>query len=138
MSGLRDAATRAVATVAVLVRDYDEAAAWYCDRLGFAVAEDIDLGAGKRWVVMAAAPSGGARLLLARAEGPAQLARVGDQAGGRVFLFLETDDFARDHRAMLSRDVVFREAPRHEAYGTVCVFEDLYGNLWDLIEPRRR
>jgi catechol 2,3-dioxygenase-like lactoylglutathione lyase family enzyme len=128
---------RSVATVSLLVHDYDEAIAWYRDRLGFALAEDVDLGAGKRWVVVAPAGGRGARLLLAKADGEAQSARVGDQAGGRVFLFLETDDFARDHAGMLARGVRFREQPRHEAYGTVAVFEDLYGNPWDLIEPRR-
>ena len=81
--------------------------------------------------------SGGARLLLAKADGERQLERVGDQTGGRVFLFLETDDFSRDHAAMLAKGVVFKEAPRREAYGTVAVFCDLYGNLWDLIEPKR-
>jgi catechol 2,3-dioxygenase-like lactoylglutathione lyase family enzyme len=125
---------RALATVALVVRDYDEAIAWYTDRLGFALAGDVDMGAGKRFVTLAL--NGGARLLLARAEGAAQSARIGDQTGGRVFLFLETDDFARDHAAMLARGVVFRESPRHEAYGSVAVFEDLYGNLWDLIEPK--
>ena len=104
--------------------------------LGFAVLEDVDLGHGKRWLLIAPPGSPSTPLLLAKAAGPAQAARVGDQAGGRVFLFLHTDDFARDHAAMRARGVRFREAPRHEAYGTVAVFEDLYGNLWDLIEPR--
>jgi hypothetical protein len=81
--------------------------------------------------------NGGARLLLAKADGERQLARIGDQTGGRVFLFLETDNFARDHEAMLAKDVSFKEESRHEAYGTVAVFSDLYGNLWDLIEPKR-
>lgn len=104
--------------------------------LGFAVLEDTDLGHGRRWLLVAPPGSPSTPLLLAKAAGPAQAARVGDQAGGRVFLFLHTDDFARDHAAMRARGVRFREAPRHEAYGTVAVFEDLYGNLWDLIEPR--
>lgn len=129
-------AQRRLATVALVVRDYDEAVGWYTDRLGFALAEDVDLGGGKRWVTLAPG-SGGARLLLARAEGGSQEARIGDQTGGRVFLFLETDDFARDHAAMLVKGVSFKEEPRHEAYGTVAVFADLYGNLWDLIEPKR-
>jgi catechol 2,3-dioxygenase-like lactoylglutathione lyase family enzyme len=127
---------RRVATVAVLVDDYDRALAWYRDKLGFTVEADADLGGGKRWVVVAAQGGAGARLLLARADGEAQRARIGDQTGGRVFLFLETDDFLRDHAAMLAGGVDFRETPRHEAYGIVAVFADLYGNLWDLIEPR--
>ncbi len=124
-----------IATVSLLVRDYDAAIAFYCGKLGFSLIADTPLGGGKRWVLVA--PSAGAtRLLLARADGPAQLARVGDQTGGRVGFFLETDDFARDHKAFLARGVSFREAPRHEPYGIVAVFEDLYGNKWDLIEPR--
>jgi catechol 2,3-dioxygenase-like lactoylglutathione lyase family enzyme len=127
---------RRVATVALVVADYDEAARWYIDKLGFSLDEDVDLGAGKRWVTLSAGERG-ARLLLARADGEAQSARIGDQTGGRVFLFLETDDFACEHAAMLAKGVSFREEPRHEAYGSVAVFADLYGNLWDLIEPRR-
>ena len=127
---------RRLATVALVVRDYDEAVRWYVEKLGFALAEDIDLGGGKRWVTLDPG-HGGARLLLARAEGERQASRVGDQTGGRVFLFLETDDFARDHAAMLSKGISFKEEPRRESYGTVAVFTDLYGNLWDLIEPKR-
>jgi len=129
-------AGRAVATVALLVADYDEAIAWYTGKLGFSLAEDIDFGGGRRWVVVAAGARG-ARLLLAKASDDRQAARIGDQTGGRVFLFLETDDFSRDHAAMLTAGVRFLEEPRHEAYGTVAVFEDLYGNRWDLIEPKR-
>ncbi len=128
---------RKVATVALVVRDYDEAVAWYVERLGFELLGNVDLGAGKRWVTVGPANGNGARLLLAQAKDEAELARIGDQTGGRVFLFLETDDFARDHAAMQAAGVEFREAPRHEAYGSVAVFADLYGNLWDLIEPRR-
>ncbi len=128
---------RSVATVAVVVRDYDEAIAWYTGKLGFDLAEDVALGDGKRWVVVAPSGGNGARLLLAMADGREQAERIGDQTGGRVFLFLETDDFARDHAAMTSAGVRFHEAPRHEAYGMVAVFEDLYGNLWDLIQPKR-
>lgn len=113
-----------------MVRDYDEALAFFVDRLGFEVAEDAPLPSGKRWVVVAPPGDGGARLLLARADNP-------EQAAGRVVLFLETDDFARDHAAYLARGVRFVEEPRRESYGTVAVFEDLYGNRWDLIEPRR-
>lgn len=128
--------TQSLATVALVVADYDEAIAWYTGALGFELLEDAPLGGGKRWVRVA--PRGGATaLLLARADNERQRARVGEQAGGRVAFFLETDDFARDHAAMLARGVRFVEAPRHEDYGTVAVFEDLYGNRWDLLEPRR-
>ena len=132
-----NAPARKVATVSLVVRDYDEAVAWYVEKLGFELLENVDLGAGKRWVTVGPAAGNGARLLLAQAKDEAELARIGDQAGGRVFLFLETDDFARDHAAMQAAGVEFREAPRHEAYGSVAVFADLDGNLWDLIEPRR-
>ncbi|RUV63199.1 VOC family protein [Mesorhizobium sp. M5C.F.Ca.IN.020.29.1.1] len=128
---------RRVATVALVVRNYDEAISWYVGKLGFLLIEDVDLGGGKRWVTVAPANGQGARLLLAEAADDAQTSRIGNQAGGRVFLFLETDDFVRDHTAMLEKGVEFREAPRHEAYGTVAVFADLHGNLWDLIEPKR-
>ena len=123
-----------LALTALLVRDYDAAIAFYVGRLGFELVEDTPQG-DKRWVVVRPPGSEGA-LLLARAEG-AQAARIGDQAGGRVFLFLETDDFARDHARMLAAGVVFLEAARHEPYGTVAVFEDLYGNRWDLIQQAR-
>jgi len=120
---------------ALLVRDYDEAIAFYVGKLGFTLSADTDQGGGKRWVVVT--PSGGgAGLLLAKAANPEQAARIGDQTGGRVFLFLETDDFAGDHSRMLAAGVRFLEAPRHEAYGSVAVFEDLYGGRWDLIERR--
>ena len=125
-----------VATVALVVRNYDEAIAWYVEKLGFVLSADVDLGDGKRWVTVEPAGGQGARLLLAEASGAAQQSRVGNQAGGRVFLFLETADFARDHAAMLANGVAFREVPRHEAYGTVAVFCDVYGNQWDLIEPK--
>jgi catechol 2,3-dioxygenase-like lactoylglutathione lyase family enzyme len=130
------AAERRIATVALVVRDYDEALRWYVEKLGFTLEEDVSLGGGKRWVTLSAGKRG-ARLLLAKGDGGEQARRIGDQTGGRVFLFLETDDFARDHAAMLARGVSFREEPRREAYGTVAVFSDLYGNLWDLIEPKR-
>lgn len=126
--------TQAIATIALVVRDYDEAIAFYRDQLGFALLADTPLG-DKRWVLVAP-PGGGARLLLAKADGEAQAARVGDQTGGRVGFFLETDDFERDFAAYSARGVRFLEAPRHEAYGSVAVFEDLYGNKWDLIQPR--
>ena len=127
-----------IATVAVVVRDYDEAIAWYTSALGFELLEDTRLEEGKRWVIVAPKGGRGVRLLLARAATSDQVGRVGDQTGGRVFLFLETDDFARDRERMIARGVAFREAPRREPYGTVAVFGDLYGNLWDLIEPAKR
>lgn len=127
--------TASVATIALLVEDYDDAIAFYRDKLGFEVPADIDMGGGKRWVLVTPG-RGGARLLLAKADGPEQLARVGDQTGGRVGFFLETDDFERDYAAFSDAGVRFLETPRHEAYGSVAVFEDLYGNKWDLIEPR--
>ena len=119
----------------VLVRDYDEAIAWFTAALGFVLVEDTDLGGGKRWVLVAPDAGPGTCLLLARASTPAQALRVGDQTGGRVALFLHTDDFARDHEKMRQRGVRFVEQPRVEAYGTVAVFEDLYGNRWDLLQP---
>lgn len=126
---------RRIGAVTYLVRDYDEAIAWFRDALGFAVISDTPLGQGKRWVLVS--PGDGALpLLLAEASTDEQRARVGDQTGGRVGFFLHTDDFGRDHGLMSAAGVRFREEPRHEAYGTVAVFEDLYGNLWDLIEPR--
>jgi catechol 2,3-dioxygenase-like lactoylglutathione lyase family enzyme len=125
--------------VALVVRDYDEAIAYYTGVLGFTLVEDTPLGGAKRWVVVApprrgAAAAESAALLLARAATPEQESRIGDQTGGRVFLFLETDDFDRDHEAMLARGVDFVERPRREAYGSVAVFRDLYGNRWDLVQ----
>jgi catechol 2,3-dioxygenase-like lactoylglutathione lyase family enzyme len=119
---------------ALLVDDYDEAISFFVDSLGFELREDTAMAEGKRWIVVApqGAPDG---LLLARAVGERQRSAVGDQSGGRVFLFLETDDFARDYLAYTERGVRFVEPPRPEAYGTVAVFEDLYGNRCDLIEP---
>ena len=124
-----------LALTALLVTDYDDAIAFYVGKLGFDLVEDTDQGAGKRWVVVRP-PGSDAGLLLARATGE-QAARVGDQAGGRVLLFLETDDFARDQGRMAVAGVRFLEAPRHEPYGTVAVFEDLYGTKWDLIQQVR-
>ena len=124
---------RAIAHVAVVVRDYDEAIAFYRDVLRFDVIEDTPLGGGKRWVLVGP-PGGGTSLLLAKAAAPEQQARVGDQTGGRVFLFLHTDDFWRDHHDLRSRGVEFVREPRRESYGIVAVFLDLYGNRWDLIQ----
>ncbi|MFD0313078.1 VOC family protein [Streptomyces flavalbus] len=127
---------RRIALVALVVDDYDEAIRFYTDALGFRLAEDAPRPDGSRWVVVEAGPpDAGTALLLARAKGDAQRARVGDQTGGRVGFFLHTDDFARDHARMLAAGVTFLEAPRHEPYGTVAVFQDLYGNRWDLLQP---
>ena len=126
---------RRIALATLLVRDYAEAIAFFTGVLGFAVGEDKPLdGAGKRWVTVVP-PGGGAGLLLARAEGEAQRAAVGRQAAGRVAFFLQTDDVARDHAALTAGGVRFIEAVRREDYGTVAVFEDLYGNLWALLGP---
>jgi len=120
--------------VALVVRDYDEAIAFYTQALGFQLIEDIDLGGGKRWVLVRPPGSDGTDLLLARAVNPEQAARIGNQTGGRVFLFLHTNDFWRDYRALTAHGVKFVRPPSEEAYGTVAVFEDLYGNKWDLLQ----
>ena len=122
-----------ISALALVVPDYDAALAFYVGTLGFRLCEDIDQGR-KRWVTVEP-PGGGTRLVLARAEGAAQAAVIGNQAGGRVFLFLSTDDFARDHAAMTAAGITFEEAPRHEAYGTVAIWRDPFGNRWDLIGP---
>jgi len=127
---------QSIAHVALVVRDYDEAIAFYTQKLSFVlVADEYQPAQDKRWVVVAPpGPSGGATLLLARASTPEQERFVGDQSGGRVFLFLSTDDFRRDYAAMVERGVRFVRPPSEQPYGTVAVFEDLYGNLWDLIQ----
>jgi catechol 2,3-dioxygenase-like lactoylglutathione lyase family enzyme len=122
--------------VSLVVADYDEAITFFTRALNFELCEDTSLGGGKRWVVVRPPGSVDCGLLLARADGPAQAARVGDQTGGRVFLFLETDDFDRDHARMVAVGVRFVGEPRHEAYGVVAVFEDLCGNRWDLIQRK--
>jgi catechol 2,3-dioxygenase-like lactoylglutathione lyase family enzyme len=124
-----------IVTVALVVRDYDEAIAFFTGSLQFVVVEDTPLGNGKRWVVVSP-PGGGTALLLARAATPEQEARIGDQTGGRVFLFLRTDDFWRDYNEMKTRGVRFVDMPREEPYGTVIVFLDLFGNRWDLVQRR--
>lgn len=124
-----------LAAVTVLVPGYDEAISFYCGVLGFELVEDKPLGAGKRWVIVRPSGSTGSGLLLARAASPEQRERIGRQAGGRVFLFLGTDDFHRDHTRYVAAGVDFVERPRTEEYGTVAVFEDPFGNRWDLIEP---
>ena len=126
--------------VALVVRDYDEAIAYFTEKLGFDLIEDSPskdrLGRKKRWVLVRPTGSGGTCLLLAKASTPDELSRVGNQTGNRVFLFLHTDDFWRDYRQMSARGVRFLETAREEAYGTVAVFEDLYGNKWDLLSLR--
>jgi catechol 2,3-dioxygenase-like lactoylglutathione lyase family enzyme len=121
-----------LALTALLVPDYDEAIAFYCGVLGFRLIEDSDLGDGKRWVVLG---SEGGSLLLAKAKKPEELAAVGNQFGGRVGLFAHTDDFEAVQARLIKAGAYFEEQPRHESYGTVAVFRDLYGNRWDLIEP---
>jgi len=128
---------QSLAHIALVVRDYDEALAFYVGTLGFTLVEDSCQPAqDKRWVVIAPPGSGpgATSILLARASTPDQAAFIGDQAGGRVFLFLATDDFARDYAAMVAKGVAFVREPKVEPYGTVAVFRDLYGNLWDLIQ----
>ena len=126
---------RAITHVALVVRDYDEAIVFFTEALGFRLVEDTPLAPGKRWVVVSPG-DGGTNLLLARAANAEQERHVGNQTGGRVFLFLQTDDFERDRARMLAHGVRFVEEPREEAYGRVAVFVDLYGNKWDLIERR--
>jgi len=127
--------TQHISALALVVDDYDEAIAWYTRALGFVLVEDTDMGGGKRWVLLSPPGAQETRLLLAKAKGEAQQSRVGNQTGGRVFLVLHTDDFDRDWRHMRAEGVRFHEQPRHEAYGIVAVFEDLYGNTWDLLQP---
>jgi len=121
-----------------VVPGYDEAIAWFTQAMGFALVEDIDLGHGKIWVLVAPRGGNGTRLLLAEAADERQAARIGDQAGGRVFLFLHTDDFWRDHARMKAKGVRFLEIPRNEPYGWVAVFEDIWGNRWDLLQPAEK
>jgi len=129
---------QSIGLTALLVRDYDEALEFFVGILGFRVVEDTFTAAqDKRWVVIAPAGSSGSAVLLARAASPEQAARIGNQTGGRVFLFLHTDDFWRDYAAYKSRGVVFVRDPKAESYGMVAVFKDLYGNLWDLLQPAR-
>ncbi|WP_276720345.1 VOC family protein [Pseudooceanicola nitratireducens] len=126
---------QSIAHIALVVRDYDEAIAWYRDILGFTLVEDTyQPEQDKRWVLMAPPGPQGTTLLLARASNDRQADFIGNQAGGRVFLFLQTDDFWRDYKAMQDRGVTFTRAPKTAPYGTVAVFRDLYGTLWDLVE----
>ena len=119
--------------VTYVAREYDEAIGFFVGKLGFTLVEDTDMGGGKRWVVVSAGE--GASLLIARADGEQQEASIGNQTGGRVGFFLQTDNFDRDFAEWTSRGVKFHEQPRREVYGTVAVFEDMYGNTWDLIQP---
>ena len=128
--------TQYLGLVSVVVRDYDEAIEFYVEKLGFSLAEDTFQPAqGKRWVVVSPPGAKESSLLLARATNEEQLSRVGYQTGGRVFLFLYTDDFWRDFNAFKARGVTFVREPKTEIYGTVAVFQDLYGNQWDLVQP---
>ncbi|HTP09441.1 MAG TPA: VOC family protein [Anaerolineae bacterium] len=129
---------QAIIHVALVVRDYDEAIDFYCNKLHFTLVEDTyQPEQDKRWVVVSPPGSNGATLLLARASTPEQAAFIGRQTGGRVFLFLSTDDFWRDYKEMLLAGIRFIREPKQADYGIVAVFEDLYGNLWDLIQPTR-
>ncbi|CAM3682878.1 VOC family protein [Rheinheimera salexigens] len=126
---------QSIANIALVIADYDDAIAFYTQKLQFKLVEDTDLGAGKRWVQLSPPNSTGANLLLAKASNEQQLQSVGNQAGGRVFLFLHTNDFWRDYEFMQQQGVEFTEQPRTEQYGTVAVFKDLYGTKWDLLQP---
>ena len=130
---------QSIILVALVVRDYDEAIEFFCQKLHFTVVEDTyQPDQDKRWVVVAPPDSNGINLLLARASTPEQEAFIGNQTGGRVFLFLNTDDFWRDYNEMLSAGINFVREPKNAPYGTVAVFEDLYGNLWDLLESKKQ
>ena len=133
---IMSAMKQTLAHVAIVVRNYDEAIAFYTRVLGFRLVEDTDMGGGKRWVLVAPAGSEGTHLLLAQAANAEQGSRVGNQTGGRVFLFLHTDDLWRDYNSLRGHGVEFVREPKDEPYGTVAVFKDLYGNLWDLIQRR--
>jgi catechol 2,3-dioxygenase-like lactoylglutathione lyase family enzyme len=132
----RQPVERSIAYVSLVVEDYDAAIEFYVGTLGFTLVEDTYIEAqDKRWVVVAPVGVNGTKLVLARAVGSEQRSRVGNQTGGRVFLFLHTDDFWRDYEQLKARGVVFVREPKRESYGTVAVFRDLYGNLWDLLQP---
>jgi catechol 2,3-dioxygenase-like lactoylglutathione lyase family enzyme len=125
-----------IAQIALVVKDYDEAIAFYTQQLDFVVKEDTVLLPTKRWVVLSPPNTDGCCLLLAKAVGEEQTNAIGNQTGGRVFLFLYTDDFWRDYNHYTARGIIFIREPAEEPYGTVAVFKDLYGNLWDLIQPK--
>lgn len=126
-----------IAHIALVVKDYDEAINFYCNQLGFELIEDTVMSATKRWVMVKPKGEGSCSLLLAKAAGEEQESRIGNQTGGRVFLFLYTDDFWRDYKNYSSKEIAFVREPKEEDYGTVAVFKDLYGNLWDLIETKK-
>lgn len=128
--------TQKIANIVLLVNNYDEAIEFYTQSLGFTLIEDTVMSETKRWVIVSPPGATESRLLLAKAKNEAQKIRVGDQVGQRVFLFLHTDDFWRDYKKMTEKKVKFVREPSEEVYGTVAVFEDLYGNLWDLVEPK--
>jgi catechol 2,3-dioxygenase-like lactoylglutathione lyase family enzyme len=129
---------QSIGLTTLVIREYEEAIDFFAGVLGFTVIEDTYIAEqGKRWVIVAPPGSTASRLLLARAANPEQLSRVGNQTGGRVFLFLYTDDFWRDYRCYTAKGVVFVREPKQEPYGTVAVFRDLYGNLWDLLQPKQ-
>jgi catechol 2,3-dioxygenase-like lactoylglutathione lyase family enzyme len=125
---------QSIINVTIVVYDYDEAIAFFTQILGFIMVEDTDLGGGKRWVRVSPPGGNGTSLLLAQATNPEQASRIGNQTGGRVFLFLQTDDFWRDYSTLKTRGLNFIEEPRQEPYGIVAIFEDLYGNRWDFIQ----
>jgi len=126
-----------LAHIALVVRDYDEAITFYCNKLHFLLVEDTPLGETKRWVLVRPPGSSGTCLLLAKAVGEMQESRIGNQTGGRVFLFLHTDDFERDFQNLINNKIKIIRQPSVEKYGQVAVFEDIYGNLWDLIQPNK-
>ena len=133
-AGMRPPIRQTLGAITLVVRNYDEAIVYFTQALGFTLVEDTDLGGGKRWVLVRPPGAVETCLLLAQAVTPAQQAHVGNQTGGRVFLFLHTEDFWRDYHALRARGVHFVETPRAESYGTVAVFEDIYGNRWDLLQ----
>ena len=130
--------SQSISKVTIVVNDYDEAINYYVGVLGFELIEDSTLNADKRWVVVAPNGTSGCQLLLARAANSKQKASIGNQAGGRVFLFLQTDNFWQDYQRYLASGVTFTEEPREEIYGTVVVFEDIYGNRWDMVQPNSK
>ena len=136
MRALDQGMNQFIGAISLVIPDYDDAIDFYVTALGFTLVEDTDLGNGKRWILVAPPGSTETRLLLAKADSQSQTCAIGNQTGGRVFLFLHTDDFARDHAAFLNLGVRFLEPPRQELYGTVAVFRDPFGNKWDLIETR--
>lgn len=127
-----------IVQIALVVADYDEAIHFYTHKLNFTLIEDTVLSENKRWVLIAPPGASGCKILLAKAANDEQQSRIGNQTGGRVFLFLHTDDFWRDYHNMIAHNIKFIRMPAEEPYGTVAVFEDLYGNLWDLIEPSKK